>query len=191
MNILVACEFSGRVRDAFRALGHTAISCDLVETEVPGPHFVGDVRDILGLGWDLMIGHPPCDHLATSGRRWFKDKAPEQAKALDFFEHLWNAPIPKICLENPVGIVSTRIHPATQYVEPWQFGHEEAKKTGLWLKNLPRLRPTKVMSRRAALVQGLGETKDRARRRSRTYLGIAQAMAEQWGQPTASRRAEA
>jgi hypothetical protein len=186
MRVLVACEFSGVVRDAFIRRGHDALSCDLEDTEQPGPHYKGDVQYILNDGWDLMIAHPPCDNLAVCGARWFKDKLVEQAAALDFVGMLLNVDISRIALENPVGIISTRIRKPDQYIQPWQFGHEETKKTGLWLKNLPKLTPTKVMERRDRNLTPSGQNKlgpspTRAKDRARTYLGIAEAMAEQWG----------
>jgi hypothetical protein len=186
MRVLVACEFSGVVRDAFIRRGHDALSCDLEDTEQPGPHYKGDVQYILNDGWDLMIAHPPCDNLAVCGARWFKDKLVEQAAALDFVGMLLNVGISRIALENPVGIISTRIRKPDQYIQPWQFGHEETKKTGLWLKNLPKLTPTKVMERRDRNLTPSGQNKlgpspTRAKDRARTYLGIAEAMAEQWG----------
>lgn len=146
MRVLVACEFSGTVRDAFIRAGHDAMSCDLLPTEVPGPHYTGDVRDILhgthDGAWDLMIAHPPCTHLAVSGARWFKDKCAEQAEALEFVRLLLNAPIPRIALENPVSIISSRIRKPDQIIQPWMFGHGETKATCLWLKGLPKLTPT-------------------------------------------------
>jgi hypothetical protein len=181
VRVLVACEFSGIVRDAFRAKGHEAWSCDLLPSEKPGPHIVGYVRGHLGAGWDLMIAHPPCTHLAVSGARWFADKLPEQHAAISFFMELVNAPIPRICVENPVSIVSTRYRKPDQIIQPWQFGHGETKATCLWLKNLPRLKPTKIVEGRVARVHYESPGPERWKNRSRTYLGIAQAMAEQWG----------
>lgn len=182
MRVLVACEFSGIVRDAFLKRGHDAISCDLLPTESPGPHYQGDVLDILGDGWDLMIAHPPCTHLAASGARWFKDKVDEQRQALDFVRRLMDAPIPRIALENPVSIISTRIRKPTQIIHPWQFGHGEEKTTCLWLKNLPSLVPTNIVDGRYPRAHRLPPTPDRWKLRSKTYAGIADAMAEQWGQ---------
>ncbi len=178
--MLVACEFSGIVRDAFIARGHDAVSCDLLPSERPGPHIEGDVRRVLGEGWDLMIGFPPCTHLAVSGARWWPAKRQEQEAALDFVRHLMAAEIPRIAIENPIGAISTRIRKPTQIVHPWQFGHGESKATCLWLKGLPPLQPTRVVEGRTARVHMTGETKDRWKRRSRTYQGIADAMAEQW-----------
>jgi site-specific DNA-cytosine methylase len=186
MRILVACEFSGVVRDAFRLRGHEAISCDLLPTERPGPHHQGDVRDILDDGWDLMIAHPPCTDLAVSGARWFKAKGAErQNDAVEFVRLLLDAPIPSIALENPVSILSSRIGRPAQIIQPWQFGHPETKATCLWLKNLPLLRPTKVIEGREQRVHRLPPGPDRWRERSRTFEGIAAAMAEQWGEPSA------
>ena len=180
MKVLVACEFSGIVRDAFIALGHDAVSCDLLPTERPGPHYQGDVQDILCDGWDLMIAHPPCTNLAVSGRRWFRGKEEKQKVALAFVLTLMNAPIPRIAVENPLSIISSRIRPADQMIQPWQFGHGELKATCLWLRGLPRLRPTKIVSEREPRLHRLSPGPDRWRARSRTYPGIAEAMAEQW-----------
>ena len=190
MKVLVACEYSGRVRDAFRSIGHDAVSCDLLPTEAPGPHYVGDVRDILRDGWDIMIAHPPCTHLAVSGARWFHLKQREQAEALDFVRLLLGAPIPRIALENPVSIISSRIRKPDQVIQPWQFGHEATKTTCLWLKGLPLLTPTNVVGRGDRHVTKSGRSlpkwynlppsPDRWRERSRTFDGIARAMAEQW-----------
>jgi site-specific DNA-cytosine methylase len=181
MKVLVACEYSGTVRDAFIEQGHDAISCDLLPSDVPGPHYQGDVRDILENGFDLMIAHPPCTHLAVSGARWFKDKRQEQAEALDFVRLLLSAPIDKIALENPISIISSRIRKPNQIIQPWQFGHGETKATCLWLKNLPRLMPTDIVEGREAKVHRMSPGPDRWKLRSTTYKGIAQAMAEQWG----------
>ena len=184
MRVLVACEYSGRVRDAFRAIGHDAVSCDLLPTEAPGPHYVGDVREILRYGWDLMIAHPPCTHLAVSGARWFHAKQREQAEALDFVRLLLDAPIPRIALENPVSIISSRIRKPDQVIQPWQFGHGETKATCLWLKNLPMLNATNIVPGREPRVHRMGPSHDRWKERSRTFSGVAKAMAEQWGSPT-------
>tara|TARA_B100001093_G_scaffold152768_1_gene145493 strand:- start:36746 stop:37291 length:546 start_codon:yes stop_codon:yes gene_type:complete len=181
MKVLIACEYSGRVRDAFLKAGHDAMSCDLLETDVDGPHYKGDVKDILNDNWDLMIAHPPCTHLAVSGARWFKDKKVEQAEALDFVKLLLNAPIEKIALENPVSIISTKIKKPSQIIHPWQFGHGETKKTCLWLKGLPNLVPTDIVEGRVARIHMLPPSEDRWKLRSTTYEGIANAMAEQWG----------
>jgi site-specific DNA-cytosine methylase len=182
MKVLVACEYSGVVRDAFRALGHDAMSCDLLPTDVEGPHYQGDVRDILADGFDLMIAHPPCTHLAVSGARWFKDKVQQQQEALDFVRLLMDEPIPRICIENPVSIISSRIRKPDQVIQPWQFGHGETKATCLWLKGLPLLTPTDVVSGREQRIWKLPPSPDRWKIRSATYAGIAQAMAQQWGQ---------
>lgn len=181
MKVLIACEYSGTVRDAFLANGHDAISCDLLPTEKPGPHYQGDVRDILNDGWELMIAHPPCTHLAVSGARWFKDKQEEQKEALDFVRLLLDAPIEKIALENPISIISSRIRKPDQIVQPWQFGHGETKATCLWLKNLPKLVPSDIVEGREAKVHRMSPGPNRWKERSRTYQGIADAMANQWG----------
>lgn len=182
MRVLVACEFSGVVREAFRKKGHDAWSCDLIPAEDGSLyHYRCNVLDILGNSWDLMVAHPPCTHLAVSGARWFKDKLVEQADALRFVGILLTAPIPRIALENPVSIISSRIRKPDQIIQPWQFGHGETKKTCLWLKNLPLLKPTKIVSGRSARVHREPPGPDRWKNRSRTYTGIAEAMAEQWG----------
>jgi site-specific DNA-cytosine methylase len=198
MNVLVACEFSGTVRRAFREKGHNAYSCDLLPADDDSPyHIEGDVLNhirwmtLLGLPfWDMMIAFPPCTHLAVSGARWFKDKQVEQAQALEFIQTLLNAPIDRIALENPVGIISSRIRKPDQIIQPWQFGHPEAKKTCLWLKNLPKLTPTRILdlpergywdNQTPSGQNKLGPSDDRWKLRSKTYEGIAQAMAEQWG----------
>lgn len=181
VRVLVACEFSGVVRDAFRARGHDAWSCDLEDTERPGPHIRGDVIPELNAGWDLMVAHPPCTHLAVSGARWFKDKVIEQVRALDFVQALMDAPIPSIAIENPISIISSRIRKPDQIIQPWQFGHGEVKATCLWLKNLPALTPTNVVAGREARVHRMPPGPHRGRERSRTFQGIADAMADQWG----------
>ena len=191
MRVLVACEYSGVVRDAFRQAGHLALSCDLLPTEVAGPHYMGDVRYLLNEGWDMMIAHPPCTHLAVSGARWFKEKTQEQKEALEFVRLLMNAPIPKICIENPVSIISSRIRKPDQTIQPWMFGHGETKATCLWLKNLPKLIPTHseeddmffdtAPAERIPRVHMLAPSPDRWKERSRTFKGIAGAMARQWG----------
>lgn len=181
MRVLVACEFSGIVRDAFKALGHDAWSCDLLPTERPGNHIVGDVRRELGGDWDLMVAHPPCTHLAVSGARWFADKKREQAAALDFVRVLFCCPIPRVALENPISIISSRIAKPTQIIQPWMFGHGEVKATCLWLKGLPALRPTRVVRGRVARVHRAPPGPERWKERSRTLSGIAAAMAAQWG----------
>ena len=190
MKVLIACEYSGTVRDAFIAQGHEAISCDLLATDATGPHYQGDVRDILGDGFDLMIAHPPCTHLAVSGARWFKDKQTEQAEALDFVRLLLGASIEKIALENPISIISSRIRKPDQIIQPWQFGHPESKSTCLWLKNLPKLIATNILplpangrweNQTPSGQNKLGPSEDWWKLRSVTYKGIAQAMASQWG----------
>lgn len=183
MRVLVACEYSGIVRDAFRAIGHDAWSCDLLPTERPGPHIQGDVLEVIGDGWDLMIAHPPCTHLAVSGARWFKDKQKEQQAALDFVALLMDAPIPRLAIENPISVISSRIRKPDQIIQPWQFGHGETKATCLWLKDLPKLVPTNIVDGREARIHKMPPSKDRWKERSRTYEGIAKAMAEQWGKP--------
>ena len=157
------------------------MSCDLLDTETPGLHYKGDVTQILGLGWDLMIAQPPCTHLAVSGSRWFKDKVSEQAEALAFVRLLMDAPIPCIVIENPVSIISSKIRKPDQIIQPWQFGHGETKATCLWLKGLPKLTPTNVVDGREARVHRMPPGPNRARERSRTYSGVAEAMAQQWG----------
>lgn len=207
MRVLVACEYSGAVRDAFTRAGHDAMSCDLLPTDAPGPHYQGDVFDVIGDGWDLMVAHPPCTYLCSSGLHWnargrMVDGRPRQElteEALEFVRRLMGAPIPRIAVENPQGCIGTRIRPADQYVQPWQFGHDASKKTGLWLKSLPLLRPTKMVPGRVVGVDRRGmtiprwgnqtdsgqnrlpPTADRWKIRSATYAGIADAMADQWG----------
>jgi len=196
MKILIACEYSGRVRDAFIARGHDAMSCDILPTDVPGPHYQGDVRDILNDGWDLMVAHPPCTYLSVSGMHWttrgLRDKQLTE-DALDFVRLLLDAPIPRIALENPISVISSRIRKPDQIITPYQFGHDASKKTCLWLKNLPLLTPAELIEPR--IVDGkkrwgnqtdsgqnkLGPSDDRWKIRSETYAGIANAMAEQWG----------
>jgi len=193
MKVLVACEYSGVVRDAFIAKGHDAMSCDLLPTDREGPHYQGDVFDIINDGWDLMIAHPPCTHLSVSGARWFKHKQKEQTEALDFVRRLLDASIEKIALENPISIISNRIRKPDQIIQPWQFGHDASKSTCLWLKGLPKLTATNLISPR--IVNGkkrwanqtdsgqnrLTPSEDRWKIRSTTFQGIANAMAEQWG----------
>ena len=182
MRVLVACEYSGVVRRAFASLGHDAWSCDLLPAEDESPkHYQGDVFDIIDGYWDIMIAHPPCTHLAVSGARWFKDKQVEQAEALEFVQRLLDADIPKIALENPVSIISSRIRKPDQIIQPWQFGHGETKKTCLWLKGLTPLVPTDIVDGREQRVWKMGPSPDRWKERSRTFTGIADAMAEQWG----------
>lgn len=190
MRVLVACEYSGTVRDAFRAQGHDAMSCDLLPTDAPGPHYEGSVLDILDDGWDLMIGHPPCTDLAVSGAAWFKEKIADgrQAASLAFVRALMDAPIPRICIENPVSVISTHIRKADQVVQPWMFGHMEQKATCLWLKGLPPLRPTAMVysemmllpKRERERLHYLPPSPTRWKERSKTFQGIADAMADQW-----------
>lgn len=184
MKILIACEYSGTVREAFAKLGHDAWSCDILETEIPGNHLQCDVREIIGDGWDMMIAHPPCTHLAVSGARWFKDKKVEQAEALEFVRFLLNSPIERIALENPISIISSHIRKPDQIIQPWQFGHGETKATCLWLQNLPKLKPTNIVEGREQRIWKMSPGKNRWKERSRTFEGIAQAMANQWGLET-------
>lgn len=189
MKILIACEYSGTVREAFSKLGHDAWSCDILETEIPGNHLQCDVREILGDGWDMMIAHPPCTHLAVSGARWFKHKQKEQAEALEFVRLLLDAPIERIALENPISIISSHIRKPDQIIQPWQFGHGETKATCLWLQNLPKLQPTNIVEGREQRIWKIPPGENRWKERSRTFAGIAQAMANQWGNvPTETKR---
>jgi site-specific DNA-cytosine methylase len=183
MKVLVACEYSGIVRDAFIKRGHFAMSCDLLPTDVPGPHHQGDVFEIIDRDWDLMIAHPPCTHLAVSGARHFKEKQADgrQSAALDFVNRLLNANIHRIALENPISIISSRIRKPNQIIQPWQYGHGETKATCLWLKNLPLLVPTDVVEGREQRIWKMPPSKDRWKECSKTYQGIADAMASQWG----------
>ena len=183
MKVLIACEFSGIVREEFRKLGHDAISCDLLPTEIEGPHFQGDVRLILDQPWDLIIAHPPCTDLAVSGSRWFKEKIADgrQQAALEFVKLFLNAECPLICVENPISVISSKIRKPDQIIQPWMFGHGETKATCLWLKSLPKLIPTKIVEGREAKIHRMPPSDDRWKLRSLTYLGIAKAMAEQWG----------
>lgn len=192
MKVLVACEFSGTVRDCFLAMGHSAMSCDILDTDAPGPHYKGDVLDILDDGWDLMIAHPPCTYLASSGLHW-NNKIPGRSElttsALEFVTTLWNAPIPRVCIENPVGCINTRLPfmPKPQYVQPYDFEEDASKKTGLWLRGLQPLAPTGHVppgengrwgNQTAAGYDKFGG--GRAKQRSVTFFGIAAAMALQW-----------
>lgn len=183
MKVLVACEFSGIVRDTFLQKGHDAISCDLLPTESPGPHYQGDVFDIMNDGFDLMIAHPPCKDLAVSGARWFAEKIKngDQLKSIDFFMKLVSCKINKIAIENPIGIMSSKYRKPDQIIQPWQFGHGETKATCLWLKNLPKLQYTNIVEGREQRIWKLPPGDDRAKLRSITYSGIAKAMADQWG----------
>tara|TARA_R110001592_G_scaffold303329_2_gene575461 strand:- start:959 stop:1546 length:588 start_codon:yes stop_codon:yes gene_type:complete len=182
MKVLIACEYSGTVRDAFIRRGHQALSCDLLPTDSPGPHYRGPVEDVLNDGWDLMVAHPPCTHLAVSGARHFAAKRADgrQQAALAFVQLLMDAPIARWCIENPVSIISSQIRKPDQIIQPWQFGHGETKKTCLWLKNLPMLVPTDVVEGREQRIHRLPPTPDRWKIRSATYKGIAKAMATQW-----------
>ena len=197
MKVLIACEYSGSVRDAFIKRGYDAISCDLLQTEVPGPHYQGSVLDILDHNFDLMIAHPPCTHLAVSGARWFKEKQKEQKDALKFVQILLNAPIKHIALENPVSIISSKIRKPDQIVQPWMFGDSFHKTTCLWLKNLPKLEPTNVVDKgeffefqdrktgkkkRQPMWYAYAPRENRGKLRSKTFQGLADAMADQWGQ---------
>lgn len=184
MRVLVACEYSGRVRDAFAKRGHTAVSCDLLPSDSPhGWHVQGDVLALLDKGWDLLIANPPCTHLAVSGARHFAAKKASgvQDEALDFVRALLAAPIDRIALENPVSIISSRVRKPDQTIQPWQFGHGETKATCLWLKGLPKLVPTNVVEGRENRVHRMPPSADRWKLRSTTYQGIADAMAAQWG----------
>ena len=192
MRVLIACEYSGTVRDAFIAQGHDAMSCDLLPTDRPGPHYQGDIVDILSDDWGLMVAHPPCTHLAVSGAKHFAAKQADgrQAAALEFVRMLMDAPIPRICVENPVSIISTRIRKPDQIIQPWQYGHEATKTTCLWLKGLPPLVPTNIVGKGARHVTKSGKSLPtwynlppslmRWKIRSATFQGIADAMAAQW-----------
>ena len=179
MRVLVACEFSGIVRDAFRARGHNAWSCDLLATEQDGPHIYGDILEVMGWGWDLMIAHPPCTTLCRAGDRWY-NRSPERQAALEFVLALYDAPVPRIAIENPRGL-NRHWRQADQVIQPWMFGHGETKATCLWLKNLPPLMATAVRSERVPRVFFAAPGPERWKERSRTLPGIAQAMADQWG----------
>lgn len=181
MRVLVACEFSGVVRDAFRAQGHDAMSCDLLPSERPGPHYRGDVRDVLDREWDMLLAFPPCTYLAVSGARWFAARRVEQDAALAFVRFLLAAPIARVALENPVGVISTRVRRPDQIIQPWQFGHGETKATCLWLRGLPPLHSTRVVPGRVARVHRASPGPNRWKERSRTLPGVADAMARQWG----------
>ncbi len=183
MRVLVACEYSGIVRDAFAKQGHYAVSCDLLESERPkGIHIKGDVLDVINQGWDLIIAHPPCTHLAVSGARYFaaKKSSGVQAEALAFVQSLMDADCPRICVENPISIISSQIRKPDQIIQPWQFGHGETKATCLWLKGLPKLFPTNIVEGREQRVHKMPPSANRWKERSRTYEGIALAMSEQW-----------
>jgi len=190
LKVLIACEESQEICIAFRKKGHRAFSCDIQDCSggFPQWHLKGDVFDYIGkndcndeMGWDLMIAHPPCTHLAVSGARWFKYKTGKQMKALMFVDELMNVNIPRICIENPISIISTRIRKPDQIIQPWMFGHGETKATCLWLKGLPKLQPTNIVEGRESRIHKMPPSKDRSKLRSKTYPGIAKAMAEQWG----------
>lgn len=182
MRIFIGCEFSGVVRRAFRARGHDAWSCDLLPAEDNSEyHYQGDLFDYIDGDWDLAVFHPPCTHLAVSGSRWFHLKRVEQAEALDFVRRLLDAPIPRIALENPISVISSQIRKPDQIIQPWQFGHGETKATCLWLRNLPKLVPTNIVDGREARVHKMPPGPNRWKERSRTFTGIAAAMADQWG----------
>ena len=196
VRVLVACEYSGAVRDAFRAAGHDALSCDLLPSDGPGPHYQGPAQDIIGQGWDLMVAHPPCTYLSVSGMHWTKRglRDPQLTEdALAFVRLLMDAPVPRIAIENPISVISSRIRKPDQIIQPWQFGHDASKATCLWLQGLPLLQPVNQLpgdhkTRRANQTPSgqnkLGPSPDRWKLRSRTYDGIANAMAQQWGSLT-------
>ena len=197
MKVLVGCEFSGVVRDAFIARGHDAMSCDLLDTEVPGPHYQGDIRDVLGDEWDLGIFFPPCTYLTVSANKWYRDQPPRKSgvlvgaqrrqareEAINFFAMLMKAPIKRKCAENPVGVLSSRYRKPDQIIQPWQFGHGETKATCLWLESLPKLMPTQIVQGREQRVFTESPGPERWKARSKTYPGVAEAMAEQWGNLT-------
>jgi len=191
MRVLIACEFSGTVRDAFAKAGHYSVSCDLLPSETVGEHYQYDVREVLRNGWDLMIAHPPCTHLAVSGAAHFAAKRADgrQQQALDFVRLLMDAPIPRICIENPVSVISSQIRKPDQIIQPWMFGHAEQKATCLWLKGLPKLEPTnnvreemlKLPKNQRERLHYLPPSPSRWKERSKTFQGIANAMADQWG----------
>lgn len=196
MRVLVACEFSGIVRDAFRARGHDAVSCDLLPSEAPGPHMQGDVLDLIDGGdFDLMIAHPPCTYLTVAANGWHAkrpERQPLREEAAEFFMRLYNAPIPRVCVENPIGVMSTLFRKPDQIVQPWQYGHQERKATCFWLRGLPPLTPTDVREpegvkgvspkgKKYYALNWLPQNEERWKIRSRTFAGIAAAMAEQWG----------
>jgi hypothetical protein len=187
VKVLVACEYSGAVRDAFARGGHDAMSCDLLPSETEGKHYQGDVRDVLDYPWDLMVAHPPCTHLSVSGARHFEAKRMDgrQQSAVSFFLMLARAPIPRIAIENPVCVMSSLWRKPDQVIQPWQFGHGETKATCLWLKRLPRLTPTQIVEGRESRVHRMPPSPERWKERSRTFAGIADAMAQQWGRSDA------
>jgi hypothetical protein len=182
MRFLIGCERSGVVREAYRKRGYDAWSCDLYSTEIPGQHIQGDIVEVAYWGiWGCAIFFPPCTHLTVSGARWFKDKKTEKEKAVEFFMKLANAPILKIAIENPIGIMSTRWRKPDQIIQPYEYGHGETKATCIWVKNLPLLKPTNIVSGREHRIHKMLPSKDRGYLRSITFQGIANAMAEQWG----------
>jgi site-specific DNA-cytosine methylase len=192
MKVLIGCEYSGVVRDEFIRQGHNAVSVDIIDTDKPGPHIISDILAVLDQDWDLIIAFPPCTHLAGSGARWFKDKQKEQEEALSFVRKIMEAPCDKICIENPVGVISTKIRKPDQIVQPWMFGDPYEKRTCLWLKGLPKLEATNTVQPEERHVTKSGRSlptwynippsvKDRGKIRSKTFLGLAKAMAEQWG----------
>ena len=189
MRVLIGCEYSGTVRDAFIKAGHDAMSCDLLPTEKPGPHYQGSIFDVIDDGWDLGIFHPPCTHLAVSGARHFEAKRADgrQQEALEFVRRLMYCNIPMWALENPISIISSVIRKPDQIIQPWMFGHGETKATCLWLKGLAPLEPTNIVSGRADRIHKMPPSPDRWKERSRTYQGIADAMASQWGNPLVNR----
>ena len=181
MRVLIACEFSGIVQETFAKQGHEVWSCDLLPSERMCGHVQADILTMIDKGRDLMIAFPPCTDLAVSGARWFKNKQQDQGKAIEFFMALINAPIDKICVENPIGIMSTKYRKPDQIIQPWMFGHGETKATCLWLKELPLLKPTNIVEGRFGRVWREPPSVERWKNRSRTYQGIAEAMAIQWG----------
>jgi site-specific DNA-cytosine methylase len=183
VRVLVACEFSGTVRSALRRLGHDAWSCDLLPAEDASEHHItGDMfYQLQAQQWDMLIAFPPCTDLAVSGARWFKDKHATQPAAIQFFLDCANAPVARVAVENPIGIMSNRYRKPDQIIQPWQFGHGETKATCLWLKGLPKLTPTEIVEGREARVHRMARGPDRWKNRSRTFKGIADAMASQWG----------
>ena len=183
MKVLVACEYSGRVRGAFRSHGHDAMSCDLLPTEVDGPHYQGPVEDVLHDGWDLMIAHPPCTDLAVSGSRHFPAKIADgrQAAALSFVRLLMDSPIDRWCIENPISVISSAIRVPDQIIQPWEYGHGEVKATCFWLHNLPKLKPVNCVQGREPKVHMMPPGPNRWKERSRTFAGVAKAMGDQWG----------
>lgn len=202
LRVLIACEYSGRVREAFAARGHYAMSCDLLPTEQPGNHYQGDLFEVLnsGMEWDLMIAHPPCTYLTVAGVRWlyhpedsglsvdhrrphpnYPNRRKDMHGALAFVSSLMAAPIPRIAIENPISVISSYIRKPDQIIQPWQFGHGETKATCLWLKGLPKLTPTNIVDGREAKVHMMPPGPNRWKERSRTYEGIASGMAAQWG----------